>query len=88
MINSAKYDGFPFVSNIDKYVQDELADRSLRRIRERNNPYVKITPGFTPDGSIGSKIILKGIEASAYETPATYNFKDLCRYKGSLYRIR
>ena len=74
-----KYDGFPFISNIDKYVQDELSNRALYRLREQNTPYVKITPGFSTDGTAAGKIILKGIESPDGVNPSTYKFKDLYR---------
>src|SRR3989304_10486145 len=77
--NHIEYDGFPFISNITKYVQNEVANRSVERIREDNTPYIRITPGFTPDGTEHSKIVLKGIEAPTFKNPAEYDFKDLYR---------
>jgi putative chitinase len=76
--NKRKYEGFPFISNIDGYVQNELANRSLQRIRPIT-PFIKVTPGFSPDGSESSKIVLKGIEAPNDRDPSTYTFKELYR---------
>ena len=79
MTEDLKYEGFPFISNIDGFVQNELANRALQRIRETNTPYIKITPGFTIDGTIGSKVILKGIESDDASKPSQYTFTDLYR---------
>src|ERR1035437_7147944 len=77
--NELKYEGFPFISNIDGFVQDELANRALYRLREKNTPFVKITPGFSTNGEASGKIILKGIESIDSGDPSTYKFKDLYR---------
>ncbi len=76
--NQIKYEGFPFISNIDKYVQNELANRSLQRVRPIV-PYIKVTPGFSIDGKETGKIVLKGIEAPNYKDPSEYKFKELYR---------
>lgn len=79
-----KYEGFPFIYNIDKFVQNELSNRSFDRIRAIT-PFIKATPGFTLDGSESNKIVLKGIEAKSDEYQSTYEFNELYR-PNSYYR--
>lgn len=76
--NQIKYEGFPFITNIDGYVQNELSNRSIQRVRPIV-PFIKVTPGFSPDGTEGQKIVLKGIEAPNDRDPSTYQFKELYR---------
>ena len=76
--NQLKYEGFPFIYNIDGYVQNELTNRSIARVRPIT-PFVKITPGFSMDGSETSKIILRGIESTANGGHVQNQFKDLYR---------
>ena len=82
MANTNEYLGFPFISNINEYVQRELNTRSKDRIRGIT-PYIKVTPGFTVDGTVDSKIVLKGIESLAFTNPSEYTFTEL--YRPQLY---
>ena len=75
---SVVYEGFPFISNIDTYVQNELTYRSKRRNRAIT-PYIKVTPGFSPDSLVSSKIVMKGIESPNDKDPSTYKFNELYR---------
>ena len=72
------YGGFPFISNIDSYVKNELTYRAEKRTRSAT-PYIKITPGFSKDGSVTSKVVMKGIEAPNDRDPSTYQFNELYR---------
>jgi len=75
---SVVYEGFPFISNVDNYVQTELTYRAENRNRAAT-PYIKITPGFSSNSTPGGKIVMKGIEAPNDRDPSTYKFNELYR---------
>lgn len=82
--NQIVYEGFPFISNIDRYVKNELTFRAENRIRSIT-PFIKVTPGFSPNGTATKKIVLKGIESENDRDPSTYTFNELYR-PGAFYR--
>lgn len=73
------YEGFPFISNIAKFVQNEINRREYER-NEGKVPFIKAIPGFSSkcSGETG-KYILRGIESNQGDVQSKYTFDQLYR---------
>lgn len=76
--NESSYIGFPFITHIDGIIANELSSRSADRVRAISS-FIRVTPGFTPDGTSESRIVLEGIQSTISGNPSQYGFKDLYR---------
>jgi len=80
-IKGTPYMGWPFMTNINSTVQNELTRRAADRNRSLS-PFIKTTPGVTIDNK---KVILKSLEDSSDAgSPSGFKFTELYRPDSSM----